>query len=63
MNRKNYCIITSVVFAIVAAMHLFRLVYGWPAEIGGVSIPLWASWFALPAAVLIAWSGMRCARS
>ena len=50
MKEKTYYKSVSVIFAILAIAHAMRLAYAWPANIGGVDIPLWAS----GAAVLIA---------
>ena len=47
MDQRAYNIITAVVFLIVAVLHLLRIIFGWPAQIGGLDIPLWASWLAL----------------
>jgi len=49
-NRKTYYQVASLVFLIVAVLHALRLIYGWSAEIAGVTIPLWVS----GAAVIIA---------
>jgi hypothetical protein len=48
-----------VLFLIVAALHLLRIIFGWAAQIGGVSLPLWASWLALIVAGALAYFGFR----
>jgi len=40
---KPFTTIAAVVFAIVAVVHLHRLVLGWQVIVNGVEIPLWAS--------------------
>lgn len=57
-----YMIIVSVFFLIVALLHLARIFYGWSAEIGGIFIPLWASWLALVVAGLLAAKGFMTLR-
>ena len=47
MDKKTYYQIVSVIFAVLAASHAARLYYGWEAEIGGVIVPLEASWVAV----------------
>jgi hypothetical protein len=47
------------VFLIVAVLHLLRIIFGWPARIGGLDIPLWASWLALVVAGALAYFGFR----
>jgi hypothetical protein len=37
---------TATLFLVVAIMHLLRIIFGWQVEIGGLSIPFWASWLA-----------------
>lgn len=38
--------VASVVFGVVAILHLLRAVAGLELIIGTVSLPAWASWFA-----------------
>lgn len=50
MTNKTYYQIVTVIFAIIAVGHAWRLYAQAPAVIGGIDVPMWASW----AAVLIA---------
>ena len=59
MQQKTYNTITAVLFLIIAALHLLRIVFGWPAQIGGWSIPVWVSWLALVATGVLAALGFR----
>ena len=59
MDQRTYNIVTAVVFLIVAALHLARVIFGWPARIGGLDIPLWASWLALIVSGGLAYFGFR----
>ncbi|MSQ88872.1 MAG: hypothetical protein EXR32_06300 [Betaproteobacteria bacterium] len=43
---RVYLQITSVVFGVIALLHLVRLLLGWPAQIAGWVVPLWLSWLA-----------------
>jgi len=59
MDQKTYNTITAVVFLVVALLHLLRIIFGWPAQIGDLSIPLWASWLALIVSAGLAYFGFR----
>jgi hypothetical protein len=40
---RNYLVISAVVFGAVAFVHLLRLIFGWPAQVGELAVPLWLS--------------------
>lgn len=54
MSRQTwqslYLVLSGAVFLLVAAFHLFRLICCWPIVVGTWTIPLWLSYFGLPAA-------------
>lgn len=50
MTHARYARIAAIIFLLVFAFHILRIIYGWDVQIGTVRIPLWASW----ASVLIA---------
>jgi len=41
--KKPFTLIAVLVFAVVAIVHLLRLVYGWQVTLDGAAIPMWAS--------------------
>jgi len=41
--KKPFTYIAVVVFALVALLHLLRLVFGWEATIAGLAVPIWLS--------------------
>ena len=43
MNRKTYFLLCGVVFFVVAAAHLTRLIFGWEIAIAGWTVPQWVS--------------------
>ena len=45
--NKPFTVAAVVIFAIVAVMHLLRVVLGWDANIAGTEIPMWVSVVAL----------------
>jgi hypothetical protein len=59
MDQRTYNIVTASLFLIVAVLHLLRIIFGWPARIGDLDIPLWASWLALIVTGGLAYCGLR----
>ena len=57
MNQRAYNTVTAVLFLIIALLHLLRIAFGWTAEIGGLGIPIWASWLALVVSGTLAYFG------
>jgi hypothetical protein len=53
--KKPFTRIGSVIFGIVAVVHLLRLVLGFSMIIGGFALPLWVSFFGflIPSALAI----------
>ena len=41
--NKPFTMLAVLVFALVALVHLLRLVFGWEVTINGLAVPLWAS--------------------
>jgi hypothetical protein len=41
--KKPFTLLAVLIFAIVAIVHLLRLIYGWEVTLNGVAVPLWAS--------------------
>jgi hypothetical protein len=40
---KPFSTIAAIIFALVALLHLLRLVYGWEVTFAGWVVPLWIS--------------------
>ncbi len=47
MSQKTYYVVSGVLFAVIAVLHVLRFVFRWEAVIGGLSIPFWVSGFAI----------------
>jgi hypothetical protein len=62
MNSKTFALVAGVIFALVALLHLLRIVLGWPAVIGGWAVPMWLSWVALVVSAALAYFGLKLAR-
>jgi hypothetical protein len=59
MDRKTFCMLTGIIFTLVALFHLVRIYMEWPVMIGDWSVPQWVSWVALIVAVGLAAFGFR----
>ncbi len=59
MNQKTFCLVASVIFTLVALLHLLRIFMGWPIVIGSWSIPVWLSWIGLVVAGGLSYFGLR----
>ena len=56
-TMRAYLLITGLVFGAVTLLHILRLAYAWPAQIGGWTVPLELSWIgAVVAGALCAWA-------
>jgi hypothetical protein len=57
MNGKTYLLISAAIFALIALLHLMRLIGHWPIQIGTLSVPIWGSWLGfIIAAALSIWA-------
>jgi hypothetical protein len=59
---KAYLSVTRVLFALVALVHLARLVRHWPAVIGEWAAPLWVSGLGLLVAGALSVWGAQLSR-
>ncbi len=57
MGHKKYCIVSGVVFSLVALAHLLRMVYGMSVQIDEYAVPMSVSWVAfIVTAALVVWA-------
>jgi hypothetical protein len=59
MDQKTFSMVTGAIFAIVALVHLLRILLGWPVVIGDWTVPMWVSWIGLVVAGLLGYFGLR----
>jgi hypothetical protein len=53
---KSYIAISAIIFALVAVVHLVRIVQGWQVQLGDTGVAMSVSWVALiVSAALAAW--------
>ena len=57
MNRRTYFLISGLIFAIVAVVHLWRIIYQFEVVIGTWSAPMVASWIGFIAAGILSYCG------
>ncbi len=52
---RLYLLLTGVLFGVVAAAHLVRVLNGWAVAVGPWSVPMWVSWLgtAVPGALSV----------
>lgn len=54
---RAYLVVSGLLFGAVSLLHILRLAYGWPVQIGGWTVPLGVSWIGLiVAGGLCAWA-------
>jgi hypothetical protein len=52
--RNCTSIISGIVFALIAVVHLLRLVLGWSVTMNGSEFPAWPSWIAVGIGAVLA---------
>ena len=62
MQHKNYCVVSGVVFSLVALAHLLRIVYGMSIQIDDFAVPMLASWIGLMVPAGLAFWAFRLTR-
>ncbi len=62
MTTQTYSRLAAAIFAIVAVLHLIRVLKGAEATLDGVMIPVEASWVGLLIAGTLAWLGFTASR-
>ncbi|HVC56511.1 MAG TPA: hypothetical protein VND95_11175 [Stellaceae bacterium] len=59
MDMRTYNTVMVVLFLLTGALLFVRLIYDWPSQIGGMAIPLWASFGAVIVTGALAYFGSR----
>ncbi len=62
MGHKNYCVVSGVLFTLVALAHLLRIVYGMSIQIDDFAVPMLASWIGLIVPAGLAYWAFRLIR-
>lgn len=62
MERAQYIQWSAGIFALIAAVHVWRLFAGWEAIVAGWPVPLWVNGIAFLIAGYLAYQGWRLSR-
>ena len=62
MSAKTYFKATKFIFALVALLHLSRIVMGWSMVVGGWEVPWWLSVVGFCIASYIAYNGYKLSK-
>ena len=62
MKSRSYCVVSGVLFSLVAIAHLLRIVNDLSILVNGYSIPMFASWVGLLVPGVLAMWAFRLAR-
>lgn len=60
---RRYAQVSGAFFGLLAAVQLTRAVLGWPVQVAGVAVPVWASALAFLVASTFAVWAFRTAKS
>jgi len=63
MDKNQSLILASVIFGVIALLHLLRAIFSWPARIGNFDVPLWFSYVAVVAAGYLSWHMWNACKS
>jgi hypothetical protein len=58
MDQRAFSIVAGMIFALVALLHLVRIIIGWSVVIGDWSVPMWVSWIGFVVAGGLAFFGL-----
>ena len=62
MSEKTFATIATVIFGLVAFLHLLRIAMSWSITIETWTVPMWFSWIGLVVAGVLSYYGTRVAR-
>jgi hypothetical protein len=62
VDQKTFNVVASVIFVLVALLHLLRIYMGWPIVIGSWTAPMWVSWIGFVVAGGLSYFGLSLAR-
>ncbi|MAG12808.1 hypothetical protein CL630_03285 [bacterium] len=61
MKKKDYFLVTAIVFLAIFALHGLRVVFNWEAVIAGWVVPMWFSWAIVVIAGYLSYTGFLIA--
>ena len=63
MGVKEYCLVSGILFAMVALAHLLRIVFGMAVQVDEVDVPMLFSWVGLVVPAGLAFWAFRLGRT
>jgi hypothetical protein len=63
MGHKEYCVVSGILFSLVALAHLLRIVFGMPVQVDEFDVPMIISWVGLVVPTGLAVWAFRLSRS
>jgi len=63
MGQKEYCVVSGVLFTLVALAHLLRIVFGMSIQVDGFAVPMLVSWVGLVVPAGLAFWAFRISRN
>ena len=57
MKSKSYFSFSTLIFSVVAVVHLIRAINGAVVSVGSTTLPVWGSWVAVLVAGYMAYQG------
>ena len=62
MGTRTYFVVSALIFAVVAILHVLRSLNHWTFQIGSLLLPPWVSWIGMFVAGGLSLWGFRLAR-
>jgi len=59
MKQEGFNTLVGAIFAVIAVLHLLRIIYSWSAQIGTFAVPIWLSWAALVVSAFLSYTAFR----
>jgi hypothetical protein len=59
MKQKMYNKVTGLIFAVVAVVHVLRVLQNWPVNLGGMEVPMVGSYVGAVVAGFLAYSAYK----
>ena len=63
MGLREYCVVSGILFSLVALAHLLRIVFGMPVQVDEYDVPMLVSWVGLFVPTGLAFWAFRLSRS
>lgn len=63
MGLRDYCVVSGILFLLVALAHLLRIVFGVPVQVDEFDVPMLVSWVGLIVPAGLAFWAFRLGRS